>query len=74
MFICGESYVIPFLSKGFEVKQVKPVTHTRPMSDPSCLFLFYKLLGTQNFTSSQGIQVSFDELSGGAMEQEASAL
>ena len=31
------------------------------MSDPEFIFVFHKLLGTQIFTSSQGIQVSFDE-------------
>ena len=32
------------------------------MSDPEFISVFPKLLGTQIFMSSQGIQVSFDEL------------
>ena len=52
MFMCGKSYVIPFyFQKIFKVKQLKPVTHTRPMSDPEFIFVFHKLSGTQMFVS-----------------------
>ena len=57
--MCGKSYVIPFVFKGFsKVKQLlSSFTHTRPMSDPEFIFVFHKLSGTQIFTGSQGIQV-----------------
>ena len=61
--MCGKSYVIPFFSKDFlKLSNFNSFTHTRLISNLEFIFCFIKLLGTQIFTSSQGIQVSFDEL------------
>ena len=61
--MCGKSYEIPFVFKGFsKLSNFNLLLTPDPCLTRSLFSVFLKLLGTQIFTSSQGIQVSFDEL------------
>ena len=56
-----------------KLNNFNPFTHTRPMSDPSVYFCFINSWVLKFLRVAKGFRFSFDEYSGGAMEQEASA-